>query len=92
MEQSWNNVVNKGLYFSAFARKHCSIDLRFFFTRGARYSRKLKSAGDSQVTIPLAERLFFQAFRSGIVTASGDTFITKNILRPGLFLLPNSSR
>ena len=31
------------------------------------------------VTIPLAKRLFFQAFRSGIATASGDTFITQKI-------------
>jgi hypothetical protein len=46
---------------------------------GARRGRKLKSAGDSWVTIPLAERLFFQAFRANIVTRSGETFITKNI-------------
>jgi hypothetical protein len=50
------------------------------FARGARHSRKLNSAGDSPVTIPLAKHLFFQAFRSGIVTASGDTFNAGNIL------------
>jgi hypothetical protein len=36
MEQSWNNVRAKSLHFPTFARKHCSIDLRFSFARGAR--------------------------------------------------------
>jgi len=35
MEQSWNNAANKSLHFTAFAQKHCSIDLRFSFARGA---------------------------------------------------------
>ena len=78
-EQSRNIARAKILRFPALARKHCSIDLSFSFARGARRSRKLKSTGNSRVTIPLAERLFFPAFRSAIATASGDTFITKHI-------------
>jgi hypothetical protein len=81
VEQSWDNVRAKSLCFPAFAPKHCSTDLRFFLARRARLSRKVKSAGNSAVTIPLAKRLFFQPFRSRIVTASGDTFITRKKLR-----------
>jgi len=39
-----------------------------FLSRAARHPRKLNSTGDSQVTIPLAKRLFFQPFRSPIAT------------------------
>jgi len=39
--------------------------------------RKLKGASNSRVAIPLAKCLVFQALRSGIATASGDTFIAK---------------
>jgi hypothetical protein len=81
MQQLWNNVRAESLRFSALAPTHCSIDLRFSFARGAHHSEKLKGAGNSRVTIPLVKRLFFQAFHSGIVTASGDNFTTKNILR-----------
>jgi len=35
VEQSRNNVRAKSLCFPAFARKHCSIDLKFSFARGA---------------------------------------------------------
>jgi hypothetical protein len=78
--------------FSGIPQKHCSIDLRLFLARGARRSRKLKSASHSRVTIPLAKRLFFQAFPSGIVTASGDTFITqKYLLAPSDTKTPSQS-
>jgi hypothetical protein len=82
VEQSWHNARAKTLRFPACARKHRSIDLRFSFARGARHSRKLQGGSNSRVAIPLTKRLFFQAFLSGIVTASPDTFITKNIFRP----------
>jgi hypothetical protein len=51
--------------------------------RRARCLRKLQTASNSRVAIPLAKRLFFQAFRSGIATASGDTFSKKIFLRSG---------
>jgi hypothetical protein len=44
--------------------------------------RKLQTASNSRVAIPLAERLFFQAFCFGTATASGDTFITRKKARP----------
>ena len=43
-----------------------------------RTAEKVEGGSNSRVTIPLSKHLFFQPFRSGIVTASGDTFITKN--------------
>jgi len=48
--------------------------------------KNLKAPGNSRVTIPHAKPLFFQAFRSRIATASGDTFITKNIVPPSSLL------
>jgi len=43
MEQSWNNVRAKSLHFPTFARKHCSIDLRFSFARGAPSKKSCKA-------------------------------------------------
>jgi len=65
-----------------------------FFRARRALTKKLNGASNSRVTIPLAKRLFFQPFHSGIVTSSGDTFIAKNILQPspGLQLLPACHR
>jgi len=76
MEQSRNNARAKTPSFTASPPKQGSIDFHFSF---ARHSRKLNSTGNSRVTIPLTKCPFSQAFHSGIATASGDTFITKNI-------------
>ena len=75
MEQSRNNARAKTPSFTASPPKQCSIDFHFSF---ARHSRKLNSTGNSRVTIPLTKHLFFQPVRSGIATASGDNFITRN--------------
>ena len=68
-----------------FRPSHESLFHRSEFFFRARSGGKLKAPGNSWVTIPLAKRLFFQAFRSGIVTASGDTFTVKNIFGLGEF-------
>jgi hypothetical protein len=41
MEQSWNNAAAESLRFSAFAPKHCSIDLSFSFARGPRHPTRV---------------------------------------------------
>jgi len=56
----------------------------------------LQGRSNSRVAIPHAKSLFSQPFPSGIATASGDTFITKNIFRPAkpthqLYVHPHSA-
>jgi hypothetical protein len=59
-EQSWNSVRAKSLSFPAFAQKHCSIDLRFSFARGARREKVVDR--ESYLSInPAAKTLHFPA-------------------------------
>ena len=71
---SRENPMFYGLSFKTLFRR-----FEIFFHARPALPKKLQGAGNSRVTIPHTRCLFFQAFQPGIVTASGDTFITKNI-------------
>jgi len=65
--------------FEIFFRAPRAIPFNSLTLRPPLSTTNLQGGSTTRVAIPLAKRLFFQAFPSRIATRSGDTFTAKNI-------------